>query len=34
MTKEIKEELESIKKLLALQLILQGVPHAAVAKAI
>ena len=30
---EIKDELESIKKLLALQLIRSGVPHADVAKA-
>lgn len=30
---EIKNELESIKKLLILQLIKNGVPHAAVAKA-
>lgn len=31
---EIKNELESIKKLLILQLIRNGVPHAVVAKAV
>jgi len=33
MSDEIKDELESIKRLLVLQLILQGVPHTDVAKA-
>lgn len=33
MSEEIKKELESIKKLLILQLIHDGIPHADVAKA-
>ena len=33
MTEEIQNELESIKKLLILNLISQGIPHAVVAKA-